>query len=75
MKQSIIVRIKELERRQRPEPMIIIAEDPDGGLHEMSVREAFDRGFGFVRVKHGGNMKDLDKILGSMTEDAYKEEL
>ena len=68
-------RLAELERRIAPEPMIIEAEDPGGGIHEMTVSEAINKGFGFVRVIRGGNMKDLDKILGTFTEAAYKEEL
>ena len=68
---NILKRISELERRIAPEPMIIEAEDPGGGIHEMTVSEAINRGFGFVRVVRGGSMKDLDAILQKMTEAAY----
>ena len=72
---DILKRLAELERRIAPEPMIIEAEDPGGGLHKMTVTEAIDRGFGFVRVIRGGNLHDLDRLLGTFTEAAFKEEL
>ena len=73
---DILKRLAELERRIAPEPMIIEAEDPGGGIHEMTVTEAINKGFGFVRVIRGGNLHDLDKLLAVMTDAAYnKEEL
>ena len=69
---NIRKRLEELERRHHPEPMLVIAEK-DGESNIMTATECIEKGLGFDRVYSGGNLRDLDKLLNYMKEEAFKE--
>lgn len=65
-------RLEALERRYHPEPMLVIVEK-DGKSNIITATECIERGLGFDRVYSGGNLRDLDKLLNHMKEEAFKE--
>lgn len=69
---NIKKRLEELERRCRPDPLLVIVEK-DGESDIMTATECIERGLGFDRVYSGGNLRDLDKLLNYMKEEAFKE--
>lgn len=68
---SVDARLRRLESRLRPDPVIIMVEDPEGNQEEMTVaefagtREA--RGLVFVRILRGFDptYRDIEIILDS----------
>ena len=67
-----ISRLKKLEG-YAPKPLVIFARLPDGSETTCTVDECITSGWEFLRVKHGSNLRDLDKLLKQMFEDAKED--
>lgn len=69
----IIARLAALEARNRKDPLVVLASDPEGNTQKMTVEELLQSdGFGFVRVIGGSSLHDLDKILSVYHERALQ---
>lgn len=71
---SKLKRLEALENRYVPRPLYVIAE-LNGKETEMTARDCIDRGAVFVKVAHGNNLKDLDRLLAVMKAAAYSQEV
>lgn len=65
-------RLEALERKYVHRPLYVIAE-LDGNETEMTAQHCIDSGAVFLKVAHGNNLRDLDKLLNVMYEAAMRE--
>lgn len=70
---NLMKRLQALEDKLKPKELIVIAI-VDGQEVAITARECIDRKAGFVRVKDGNNLEELDELLSIMTERAFEDQ-
>ena len=71
MKESIIKRVEEIERRCKPDRLMILCKTT-AGEEVLTVSEYIRRDAVFLRVVGGSDLRDLDEILFLMEKNAQE---
>lgn len=73
MKEALLKRLEAVEARCRHDPMLILAKDQETGKEaEMTVSECLRRKCVFIRVIRAGDLAELDMLLQSAWEEAWR---
>ena len=73
MKEALLKRLEAVEERCRKDHMIILAKDQTTGeVAEMTVAECLERGAEFVKVISAGDLAELDLLLQSVLDEAWR---
>lgn len=74
MREAIIKRLEAVEARCQHKPMIILAKDQETGEEaEMTVSECLRRRCVFLRVICAGDLAELDLLLQSVIDEAWRQ--
>lgn len=69
---NILKRLEDLEKRVCKDPIKVLCE-LNGEEVTLTVREALEKGAGFLKVVGGADLKDLDLLLEDLRNRAFEE--